>query len=432
MTADRLLTQSDERLTQMLVARASRSARPDLVAEIVAAAQATPQRGRSIAWPAWPVLNGRMAIAALVVATTVLAAAFFLGSRPSVNPVPPTPSPTTTAGPSATPTAWAPLAEPGWRRAADIPGLVEGGLNVPLIAGVRNGQVWVLATMASSASEQEDPVQHVHSYDLASSRWTDRGPIVDAQGVARGQRQGVLAVIPDGNILLLGQRWVEPVPPRVVRLPERMAWAVSPDTLIAVTSAPPPEANAFVYPRGPVRAPDGRLHLLEAYGQQINTPVTLVTYDPATGQWVEPPAIPTQRIRPLLAVDPVGGLYVIGGGMAGRSVVRLDPVTGEWTSQPDLPNAQMVDGNRRGSAAAFGGDGRLYLFSITRTEDGGAETGAVHRLDADTGSWTELTVPGVALIPTDAITTPDGSIMVVGYEIDPEGSPASWLYTPEK
>jgi hypothetical protein len=68
-----------------------------------------------------------------------------------------------------------------------------------------------------------------------------------------------------------------------------MAWAVSPDTLIAVTSAPPPEANAFVYPRGPVRAPDGRLHLLEAYGQQINTPVTLVTYDPATGQWVEPP-----------------------------------------------------------------------------------------------------------------------------------------------
>jgi hypothetical protein len=90
MTADRLLTQSEERLTQMLVARASRSARPDLVAEIVAAAQATPQRGRSIAWPAWPVLNGRMAIAALVVATTVLAAAFFLDhgrrSTPSRRP----------------------------------------------------------------------------------------------------------------------------------------------------------------------------------------------------------------------------------------------------------------------------------------------------------------------------------------------------------
>jgi hypothetical protein len=285
-----------------------------------------------------------------------------------------------------------------------------------LIAGLRDGEVWIVASPADESTTEG----RVFSYGIGSDTWTERGR--DRYGVVQGR--AVLAVAPYGDAFVLGHTPRE-VPPSVVKRFERIAWPVSPDTLLAVSSAPPPETSVFVYPRGAVRGPDGRLFLLEAPGEQIQTPVRVVTFDPVTGEWVELPATPTPRIRPLLAVDPVGGVYLIGGQAPTQpsSVIRLDPVTREWSTAPELRlnSSEWAGGNRFGSAAAFGADGRLYVF---------IGLDSIYRLDPVAGVWTQTDEPAMPVEPHDAVLAADGSIVVVGHEGSSQGQPAVWIFTP--
>jgi hypothetical protein len=287
--------------------------------------------------------------------------------------------------PSASPSPTLGRGPLGWEMGVAMP-FSDDWLSTPL-AGQHGGRIWMLARDRTST----DPADwHLIGYDVSTDAWMDRGPIVGLDypwSVGIDER---------GDILRFGHTGTD-----------RRAWRVDGETLVTGVG---PASFDERFQRSPLRGPDGRFYLLESARAPLSSPVSLVIYDPALDEWTEAPPMPTSRIRPIMAIDAAGRIYVIGGSPS--KVERFDPTTGEWSTEADLPAAAQVRGKRSGETATFGNNGALYVISYDPSP---VNETVAYRLDPTTRTWDLDEAPPDVVSPDDAVLTEDGSIVVLGW-----------------
>jgi N-acetylneuraminic acid mutarotase len=162
---------------------------------------------------------------------------------------------------------------------------------------------------------------------------------------------------------------------------------------------------------------DGLLYAFGGVGTTSAFLNSVEAYDPATNTWAARASMPTARAFMAAATGPDGRIYVVGGFgaspvSAGVSLATLEaynPGTNTWSSLASMPTA------RNSLAAAFGADGRLYVFG---GETGGQGTGTnvstVEAYDPATNTWSTRANMPTARDFLAAATASDGLIYVVG------------------
>jgi N-acetylneuraminic acid mutarotase len=265
---------------------------------------------------------------------------------------------------------------------------------------------------------------HLVAYDPVADRWTDRGPLDSRIGPMRLNGAIADAVVLDGDLYWFG--YVE-----TGSAWDLAAWRLDGRRLQGAVEGHGPGLPAGVHP---VRGGDGRIYLLEtpSRGTEEQGPQVLRIYDPSTDRWVDAPPIPTARSDALIAADPGGGIYVIGGTTVPvspwpteftseflRSVERYEPSTDAWTTVTDTPFDLGYF-----SAATVASDGAVYVVGLEQPGRSPTLELRLHRFDPVAGTWSMLDVPPEPMTPAALYATEDGRLILFGAQA--RNAPWQW------
>jgi hypothetical protein len=143
-------------------------------------------------------------------------------------------------------------------------------------------------------------------------------------------------------------------------------------------------------------------------------------FDPTTNVWTDVAPMPTPCQSVGAATGPDGLVYVVGGGctvgstdVLSQQLVIYNPTTDHWTVGLSMPDG------RGWPSAAFGADGRLYVYGGWNNS-GAVATGFAY--DPANPSWTQLPSLPVAMYLQATATLADGSLLAIGGCAAPGGS----------
>lgn len=170
--------------------------------------------------------------------------------------------------------------------------------------------------------------------------------------------------------------------------------------------------------------PDGRMYLVGGVGYRWKMTSSdrqvlagLDIYDLDSNEWRRGADMKIERQSLAAAFGPNGKLYVFGGcrcnGASGDpNAVAMtevyDPKSDTWSEAAPMPEPRLLH------AAATGADGRIYLIGGTQRWGRGDPSDRVDIYDPATDSWKRGPSLRVARSGHTASTTGDGTIWVVG------------------
>jgi galactose oxidase-like protein/Kelch motif protein len=304
-----------------------------------------------------------------------------------------------------------------WRRADPLPkphdrlGLVALPDGRALLAGGLTG-------------EQDGPSSFSSTYlfDPATRSWSRSGLLHTARS------EQAMAVLPDGRVLVAGGMYIDrrnQADPRILTSselwdPATGRWSATGDLMRTRFEA---QATTLT---------DGRVLIVGGYGDadRVVRRSTAEIYDPLTGRWSAAGLLGTYRSSFVLTPLRGGGALVAGGSQyidvpdsfpevgPVASAERFDPTTGRWretgpmrTAASGRAGAALVDGR----VLVAGGDTTPVYVDIEPPDpEGPSFTDASEIYDPTMDTW----APTIALprprAGAEAVTMPDGSIVLVG------------------